>query len=183
MATATDTTIRNATLWFLVLAAVACGTNQATFEELYGRGYRQLESGNLDFARTVAEEGLQRAESSRRPDWARAFGVLDAEILVAQRRIPEALQRLDAHIVERVPVDIVRARALMTRGYATCFADDEENAASRAETDLEEAAEIAASLDAGRVVAEVILRRGTCARRRGDLDAAEAHFQIGRAHV
>lgn len=177
MATATDTTIRDATLLLLVLAAVACGTNQATFEELYGEGYRELESGNLDVARTAAEEGLRRAESNRRSGWARAFGVLDAEILVAQRRIPEALQRLNAGIVESTPVDIVGARALMTRGYAECFADDDENADSRSERDLEEAAEIAASLDAGRVVAEVILRRGTCARRRGDLDTAEAHFR------
>lgn len=155
----------------------ACSGEPLALDEVYREGYRELERGNVEAAWGLVERGLQRAHSNRDRNWERAFGVLEAEVLVAQRRVAEALDRLDAGLVESGPLDIVRARALMTRGYAACFPESGESAGFRAEADLDEAAKLADSLNSGDIAVGVVLRRGTCAVHKGDLEFAEAQFR------
>lgn len=161
----------------LVLVAVACGVEHSTVETVYDDGYRQLEAGNLEVAKAKAEDGQRLARELKQPAWEWAFDVLDAEVLVAQLRIPEALDRLDAGLEENRPNEVVRARAFMTRGYARCLAPDGEDAQPRATADLEKAFHIATNLTDGKVAAQVMLRQGTCALLRRDHDAAEDLFR------
>lgn len=168
-------------LSLLALLFPACAVKTVELEQVYREGYRELEWGNLEAAEAIAREGLRRAREEQRQTRARAFGILEAEVLVAQRRIEEALERLDANLIGNRSADILRARALMTRGYARCFLPDEEEAKSRSEADLEEAARIAATLGAEKIVAEVTIRRGTCSFRRNDFDSAESEFREAMA--
>ncbi len=177
MARTTVTSIRSTAAALIALCVAACSGERYPLDDLYRDGYRELDWGNVEAARSLTEQGLQRALSERDADWARAFGVLEAEVLVAQRRVAEALERLDAHLVESGPRDSIRARALMTRGYAACFPESGENAASQAEADLDEAANLADSLGAVDIAVGVVLRRGTCAVHEGDLEFAEARFR------
>lgn len=161
----------------LTLLAVACGTAPVALEELYREGYRELESGNLDVAAEVAGQGLRRAEKEGQPGWVRAFEVLEAEIFVGRRQIASALDRLDDALSDGRPRDLVRGRALMTRGYARCLAQAGGGSGSSSSGDLEEAVRIAEALGDGKLVAEATLRHGTCAAAQGDLETAEALYR------
>lgn len=169
--------IRRASTLLVGLVVVACAVEPPTFEELYRAGYRELEWGNLETATATAWKGLRLAREERRARWERAFEVLEAEILVAQRRIPEALEHLNDSLAEDRPVDVIRARALMTRGLAGCFSPDRENTYARADADLAQAADIAARLGTQKVAVEVVLRLGTCQILRGELDTAETSLR------
>lgn len=154
---------------------IAACTAKADLDQVYREGYRELEWGNLDVAAELARLGSRQARQERRPTWVFAFGVLDAEVLVAQRRIEEALDRLGDGAHEGHATAALRARALMTRGYARCYLPDVPEALTRA--DLEKAAAMARRRGAERLLAEVILRRGTCSFKQGDFGAAQADFR------
>lgn len=170
-----DTANRLFALFALFLAS--CGADKVPLDKLYAEGYREFESGNLSAAKALAEDGLRQAQETHQQGWTWAFEVLDAEVLVGQRQITAALGRLDAGLSADRPRDVVLARALMTRGYARCHTPDGENAPARAQADLETAERIAEDLGNSRVVAEVTLRRGTCAALQADLATAEALFR------
>lgn len=171
----TATATRDLAALLLSTTLIATCTTRSELQKVYRRGCRELEWGNLEVAGELAREGSQRAREERRATWVFAFGVLDAEVLVKQRRIEEALDRLDDSFEKGGATARLRARALMTRGYARCYLPDVPEA--RARTDLEAAAEIAGSLGAERLLAEVILRRGTCSFEHEDFGAAEADFR------
>lgn len=176
--------IRSAIVALLAILAAGCQAKSSRLGELYSNGHRELESGNLEVALTIAGRGLQRAETERDADWRRAFIVLQAEVLVAQRRIAAAIDRLNASLADKAPADVFQARGLMTRGYATCLsAGDNDN--SRAELDLRDAARIAAALGAVELSIEVVQRRGNCYILRGDLEAAKTSFRdaLAMAHT
>lgn len=187
MSTLTATGIRDVAVALLALLAVlvaACSAGPAPLEKTYSDGYRQLDAGNLGAAKTLAEDGLRQSKSTGDDAWSWAFQVLDAEVLVGQRNITTALlSRLDAGLSVERPRDRVLVRALMTRGFARCYAPDGDNepdredARARAQADLEKAEQIADTLRSPRLVAEATLRRGTCAALRDDGATAEALFR------
>lgn len=176
MSTPTAIGIRNAAIVLLALIVAACGPGRVPLEKTYSDGYRQLESGNLDAAKVLAEGGLRQAQGAGETAWAWAFEVLSAEVMVGERQIPVALRRLDAGLSVDRPRDRVLARALMARGYARCLKPDGENAHARAQADLEAAEHIADVLRIPSLAAEVTLKRGTCAALRGDYGTAQAFF-------
>lgn len=184
MSTLTATGIRDVAIALLALIVAACSAGPAPLEKTYRDGYRQLEAGNLGAAKALAEDGLRQAQSTGEEAWSWAFEVMDAEVLVGQRNITTALlSRLDAGLSVERPRDRVLVRALMTRGFARCYAPDGDNepdrdeARTRAQTDLETAERIAEFLRSPRLVAEATLRRGTCAALRDDSATAEALFR------
>jgi CHAT domain-containing protein len=184
MSTLTATGIRDVAVALLALIVAACSAGPAPLEKTYSDGYRQLEAGNLGAAKALAEDGLRQAKSTGDDAWSWAFEVLDAEVLVGQRNITAALlSRLDAGLSVERPHDRVLVRALMTSGFARCYAPDgdsepdREEARTRAQTDLEKAEQIAEFLRSPRLVAEATLRRGTCAALRDDSATAEALFR------
>ncbi len=184
MSTLTATGIRDVAVALLALIVAACSAGPAPLEKTYSDGYRQLEAGNLGAAKALAEDGLRQAQSTGEEAWSWAFEVLDAEVLVGQRNITTALLgRLDAGLSVERPRDRVFVRALMTRGFARCYAPDGDNepdreeARARAQADLEKAERIADTLRSPRLAAEATLRRGTCAALRDDSATAEMLFR------
>ncbi|MFZ5636123.1 MAG: CHAT domain-containing protein [Pseudomonadota bacterium] len=175
--------IRDVAIAMLALCLAGCRADRASLDPLYDDGYRKLEVGDLGAAKAIARDGLRRAQSTGDEAWVWAFEVLDAEVLVGQRHLSTALDRLDAGLSVERPDDRVHARALMTRGYARCLEPDAEDEAgqadarARAQADLERAERMADALRMPELAAEVISRSGICAAMRGNPDIAEALFR------
>ena len=161
----------------VALALSACSAERPALEDLRHDGYRSLEVGDLRSAGRHAEEGRKRALESDLPTWAWAFRVLEAEVLVGQRRNAEALALLEAGLGAHTTVDLVRVRALMTRGFARCLEARSAEDFRRAEGDLEEAARLAPRVASREIASEVTLRLGTCRVVQRDYGAAEDRFR------
>lgn len=159
----------------LLAALLACAPRRAPLEQLRADGYRALREGDIEKARSLAEQGRRQAGDAREAAWERTFLVLQAELLAAQRRHAEALAVLEQ--VGEADAGLTRVRALMTRGMARCLSTRAPEQRAQAEADLEAAAQQAASLSLAELSAEVALRRGSCRVAQGDTAGAETRFR------
>lgn len=142
--------------------------------ELRHQGYRLFDLGWSSRAAAVAAEGSARAAAAADTVSLRAFEVLEAEVLVQDRRLTEALKALEA------PLDgadqETQARAAMARALARCIGGAVGEQARRVAADLALAERLARPLGSA-LRAQVQLRRGTCAYVAGDRKAAEQDFR------
>lgn len=162
-------------LLLLLLTQAACRSERPSLEALYQAGYAALYRGELEVAFALAEEGQERARGSKGEPWAWAFEVLEAEVLASRRQNEEALALLEPGLAPSAPTDVVRVRALMTRGLVLCL-NAEAGAFDDAEQNLEEAARGALALGSESLEGEVDLRRGTCQVIQGRAAEAEELF-------
>jgi tetratricopeptide (TPR) repeat protein len=172
----------------LGLLLAACAAERPSSGALYRQGRAALQRGDLVAARAAIDEGRRQARLPQDGPWLRAHQVLEAELLVSQRRNHEALARLkDLDAWPETSTEL-RTRALMTRGYAWCLLSEGPSSARNADADLGEAERLAAQLGVEELQGEVLVRRGSCATVQGDSVAAEARLLAAlkiarRAHV
>jgi CHAT domain-containing protein len=163
---------------FVLLLLTATGACKAppSLEQLRDTGYIGLRQGRLDAARAAASEGVRRSKDA---EWTRTFRLLEAEVLLAERHIQEALA-----LIERSgpypTAGPLGVRALSTRGIARCYLRTPDDFA-RAEADLVEASRLAARVGSDELAGEVALRRGTCRAIQDDPLTAEALFRSALA--
>jgi CHAT domain-containing protein/Tfp pilus assembly protein PilF len=168
---------------FLLVFVAACARDRPSFEELRTTGYRALRSGDLQTARASADEGHRVARARGDSAWAWRFHVLLAEVLAQQGRSADALALLDHEPPSKGPPDPLDVRRLLTRAYVLCVSSQDRESFDRARADLDSAARLAGALQSTALAAEVILRRGTCANTRDEVDSAEKHFREAFALV
>lgn len=159
----------------LVLAwLLGAGPGAPPLESLRREGYRLLDLGRSAQASALAAQGRARAIAAADTAALRAFEVLQAEVLVQDRHLPEALKALESPLEGADPE--TQARAAMARALARCFGGAAGEQARRVAADLALAERLARPLGSA-LMAQVILRRGTCAYVAGDRDAAEQDFR------
>ena len=159
-----------------VLIVEACA-RAPSLETLEARGISSLRAGDLAAAEASAAEGRQRAEALRDSAWNRRFRTLAAEVLVEQRRNPEALKLLAIESTSPAAADRITVRILTARAHALCFSGVNVEAIRTAEADLEHAAAAAATLQALDLAGEAARYRGFCAATRGDVATAELRYR------
>ena len=159
-----------------VLIVEACA-RAPSLETLEASGIRSLQAGDLGGAEASAAAGRQRAEAQHDAAWTRRFRTLAAEVLVEQRRNPEALKLLDTESSAPAATDRITIRILTARGHALCFSGGNADAMRSAEADLEKAAAGAAALQAPDLAAEAARYRGFCAAARRDFATAESRYR------
>ncbi len=148
-----------------------------SLEQLRDEGYRDLNRGLLKTALDIARKGQKKAEENHLPAWSRIFRVLEAEVLVGQRRIDEALITLGPVLEKSKKPDLVYTRAIMTRAHAWCQSPDEEAAFKKADLEFVQAWDIALSAGAIGLMGEIAQRRGNCRLLANHPVEAEGHFR------
>ena len=161
----------------LLVLAAASSACAPSLEGVEAAGARALEVGDLSSAERYAQTGLHRATGRGDTSSQRRFRVLAAEVLVEQRRHADALSMLDATTIDATQPDVIDLRALIVRGRARCLAGGQDAAIGTAEADLEQAARLAAELNASALAGDIARHRGNCAGLQGDFAAADMHFR------
>jgi len=139
--------------------------------------YAELERGHLEAAHRLGAD--ERARALSRGDAARAWAlqVLEAEVLLARRDAQGALRLLDGPVAPGASAE-AEVRALMVRGFAECEVQSHQKGGDDRATPLFAAAEErAAGVPVPGLLAEVVLRRGTCALEREQTADAERLFR------
>ncbi|HWM84539.1 MAG TPA: hypothetical protein VNO33_01850, partial [Kofleriaceae bacterium] len=165
----------------LCAGLAACrGEKPPDLRQIRERAYAELDRENLDAASELAEHGYHSAVKSGDRAAAWSLQVLRAEVLILRRDSDGALRLLTEPAPPGVALD-VRARGLMTQGFALCqlVARGEVGNKDPAEELLARAEQIARSVGSARLTAEVALRRGTCDLQRGANEQAETRFRQG----
>jgi CHAT domain-containing protein len=163
---------------FLVLALAGCGrTSRPSAETLYQEAYNLLRSEHYQEASKKTEAGLQRAPPGSAWYW--KFRLLKAEILLANRQIPEALAALQFQLPAGPQWTAELARYRLRQGDAASFQGNYPEAESR----LAEAQKLAASVNAAGLLAEIELRQGAVAVVRERPAEAESELQEVRAYA
>lgn len=160
----------------VVLVVQACA-RAPSLESLEVSGIRALQAGDLAAAQASAEQGRQRADAQHDLEWSRRFRTLAAEVLLEQRRSPEALSLLATETPSTTVADRITVRILTARGRALCLSAGNADAIRSGEADLERAASGAATLDAPDLAAEAARHRGNCALARADFPTAELRYR------
>ncbi len=88
-----------------------------------------MRRGELDAARTLADQGVALTRSQPDSVWAWRFTLLQSEALLRKHELPEAHRLLDADPPPDAAFDVVRARHLFLRGFNQLLEGDRRGAA------------------------------------------------------
>jgi tetratricopeptide (TPR) repeat protein len=94
----------------LVAACGCAGRREAALEKSRQDATLATRQGELDRARVLADQGAALVASAPDSQWAWTFALLQSEILLRQRKVPEAAQRL-----EKAPPDVSGFEPLRAR--------------------------------------------------------------------
>ncbi len=161
----------------LLVGLVGCSREPPSLEQLHQRGYRSLQQGRLKTTHSIAKSGQDQARDQKQLSWLAVFQLLEAEVLVGERRIKEALPILNRLIETKTEINPVYLRALMTRAHANCVSFGGEESLREADEALVNASTLASKIGATDLQGEIVYRRGICRMVANDAAGAESSFQ------
>ena len=88
-----------------------------------------MRRGELDAARTLADQGVALTRSQPQSVWAWRFTLLQSEVLLRKHELPEAHRLLETDPPPGAALDVVRARHLFLRGFNQLLEGDRRGAA------------------------------------------------------
>jgi CHAT domain-containing protein len=155
------------------LALAGCAHHSVPLENVYGNALGLLRAEKYPAALAQAEEGLRRAEQEPDLRARRRFGLLKAEVLLAQRRAADAAALLKDEAPQAPPWTDLEAKTFLLRGFAAYLLGKN----TEAETLLGMAASLAARSGSASLAIEVEVRQGLILVSQSRLDQAEALFR------
>ncbi len=154
----------------LVLLAACTSGAPPQLQDLYDKGSQELLLGELDKARTLAQEGLRLSSGQAPSPWPWKFKLLQDEIRLISRELSTPFLSLDEPVPPAADYAWVRARQRYLNGQRYLIRGD----LARAVATFEESARLATESSSADVLLDTNILKGIALQRLGRWDEGDA---------
>jgi tetratricopeptide (TPR) repeat protein len=118
----------------LLLGAWGCAKRADTdYQNTLNEATLAMRRGELDAARTIADQGVARTGAQPSSEWAWRFTLLLSEVLLRKHELPEAQRLMNAEVPEGAAFDLLRARRQFLIAYEQVIEGNRQQAAETVE--------------------------------------------------